>query len=74
MTKQEIVVLTVRRGRRILQREACRIQNEALTLSGKYPTRFEELKAVTRPGNDVTREVVHAWPDWLRRKNRNMIP
>ena len=66
----KIVVLEVRKKGRLTLTEACRLENEGVTLTGKYPSRYAELKAIYAGRQDVEirRRVQTRWPDWCKRK------
>jgi hypothetical protein len=59
----KIVELTYRKRGRVVGREASRIENESLTLSGDYPTRQAELEAL---GYQVERRVRRDWPAFAK--------
>lgn len=62
-----IVELIIRKKGRIRGREACLAINEGVTLTGKFPTRKEELEA---QGFQVERRIVNTWPKWALRRER----
>lgn len=65
-----IIVLTVFRNGRVAATEACLAKNERKTISGRFPSRFEELKAIYADDKryHVERKVQSEWPDWATRR------
>jgi hypothetical protein len=59
----KFVELTIRRNGRITGREVARLENEGVTLSGKYPTRKAELEAA---GYSVDRQLRNTLPTWAK--------
>lgn len=64
----KVVILTVRKNGRQRGQEACLLKNEGKTLTGKYPTRLQELQAVYADDPSVTieRVVSGTWPEWAQ--------